>query len=163
MRELGAYLRVGGVDDETARALPVVIDAETLTRLETSTWRTDAGDIDVLVTIRDSTGARLTIADIEARAVEIEVVGVVVRLASLHDIIESKTFADRIKDREALPELERLRDDPGKSVCNGSATMMTTMHNDGALSLGPVDRLPGARRGRTHAGTRRTRSPRRRR
>ncbi len=87
-----------------------MIDAETLTRLETSTWRTDAGDIDVLVTIRDSSGARLTIADIEGRAVEIEVVGVVVRLASLHDIIESKTFADRVKDREALPELDRLRD-----------------------------------------------------
>ena len=114
LRELGAYLRVGGVDDETARALPVVIDAETLTRLETSTWRTDAGDMDVLVTIRDSSGARLTIADIEERAVEIEVVGVVVRLASLQDIIESKTFADRVKDREALPELERLRDDPGQ-------------------------------------------------
>jgi hypothetical protein len=108
----GAYLRVGGVDDETARALPVVIDAATLARLETSTWRTEAGDLDVLATIRDSKGARLTIDAIEGRATEVDVVGVAVRLASLHDIIESKIFADREKDREALPELERLREQP---------------------------------------------------
>jgi hypothetical protein len=57
LRELGAYLRVGRVDDNTARAVPVVIDASTLARMETSTWRSDAGDVDVLATIRNSDGA----------------------------------------------------------------------------------------------------------
>ncbi len=88
----------------------MVIDAATLERVETSTWRTDAGDLDVLTTIRDSAGARLAITDIEDRATDIDVAGVRVRLASLNDIIESKSFADRVKDREALPELRRLRD-----------------------------------------------------
>jgi hypothetical protein len=111
LRELDAFLRVGGVDDETAKALPVVVDGATLARLETSTWRTDAGDVDVLATIRDSQGRRLGIDDIEDRATTVVVVGVTVRLASLDDIIESKRFADRDKDREALPELERLRDE----------------------------------------------------
>jgi predicted nucleotidyltransferase len=64
-----------------------------------------------LATIRDSQGRRLGIDDIEDRATTVVVVGVTVRLASLDDIIESKRFADRDKDREALPELERLRDE----------------------------------------------------
>jgi predicted nucleotidyltransferase len=36
------------------------------------------------------------------------VTGVAVRVAALQDIVESKRFAGRDKDREALPELERL-------------------------------------------------------
>jgi predicted nucleotidyltransferase len=111
MRELDAFLPVGGLDDATAKALPVVVDDATLARLETSTWRTDAGYVDVLATIRDSQGRRLGIEDIEDRAATVVVVGVTVRLASLDDIIESKRFADRHKDREALTELERLRDE----------------------------------------------------
>jgi hypothetical protein len=64
-----------------------------------------------LATIRDSQGRRLGIEDIEDRATTVVVVGVTVRLASLDDIIESKRFADGDKDREALTELERLRDE----------------------------------------------------
>lgn len=86
LRGLGAHLRVGGLDDETARALPVVIDAAMLQRVETSTWRTDAGDIDVLTVMRDSGGARLGFSDVEGRATEIAVVGIPVRLAGLHDM-----------------------------------------------------------------------------
>lgn len=36
--------------------------------------------------------------------------GLVIRVASLDDIIESKRAADRDKDRRALPYLESLRD-----------------------------------------------------
>ena len=39
-------------------ALPVQIDAETLARTELSTWRTDAGDLDLLGDIPDREGAR---------------------------------------------------------------------------------------------------------
>jgi hypothetical protein len=35
--------------------------------------------------------------------------GVVIRVAALADIIDSKQHAGRTKDRDALPELEELR------------------------------------------------------
>lgn len=108
LRELGAFLRVGGLSDEEARALPVVIDAHSLAATEVSTWRTDAGDLDVLATIRGEHGERRQFADLVGRSNETVVTGVTVRVASLQDIVESKRFAGRDKDLEALPELERL-------------------------------------------------------
>jgi hypothetical protein len=48
LRELDARLRVAGMTDEEARQLPVVIDAATLRGFGSTTWRTDAGSIDVL-------------------------------------------------------------------------------------------------------------------
>jgi hypothetical protein len=48
MRELNARLRVAGVTDEDASMLPIGVDADTLGRMELSTWRTDAGDFDIL-------------------------------------------------------------------------------------------------------------------
>jgi predicted nucleotidyltransferase len=42
--------------------------------------------------------------------VDQEIGGVRVHVAGLDDIIASKEHADRGKDREALPELRRLRD-----------------------------------------------------
>jgi hypothetical protein len=108
LRDLGAFLRVGGLTDEEAQALPVVIDARSLAATEVTTWRTDAGDLDVLATIRGEHGERRQYADLVQRASETVVTGVTVRVASLQDIVESKRFAGRDKDLEALPELERL-------------------------------------------------------
>ncbi|MDP9453679.1 MAG: hypothetical protein M3P97_09915 [Actinomycetota bacterium] len=51
LRELNARLRVAGLSDEEAAALPTQLDRDTLGRMEISTWRTDAGDLDVLVDI----------------------------------------------------------------------------------------------------------------
>jgi hypothetical protein len=109
LTELGAFLRVGGLDDEEARALPVVLDGPALAAMEISTWRTEAGDIDVLANLRDAAGHRLGFVELVDRAKEISVGGVRVRVAGLTDIIESKRFADRDKDRAAIPELEALR------------------------------------------------------
>ena len=108
LRDLGAFLRVGGMSDDDARALPVVLDAQALRRMEVSTWRTSAGDLDVLRTLRDESGGRLVFEDLEQRAVRILVNGIDVHLAGLRDIVASKWFAGRDKDWEALPELERL-------------------------------------------------------
>ncbi len=108
LRDLGAFLRVGGLSDEEARALPVVIDGRSLAATEVTTWRTDAGDIDVLSTLRGEHGERRRFGDLVDRSSETVVTGVTVRVASLQDIVESKRFAGRDKDREALPELERL-------------------------------------------------------
>lgn len=112
LRELGAFLRVGGLSDNEARELPVVIDARMLAATEISTWRTEGGDLDVLATIGGAQGERHRYDDLEARANQTTVTGVVVRVASLRDIVESKRAAGREKDHEALPELERLLDEP---------------------------------------------------
>lgn len=108
LRDLGAFLRVGGMSDDEARALPVVLDAPALRGMEVSTWRTSAGDLDVLRTLRVEGGARLAFEDLEPRAVRILVNGIDVHLAGLRDIVASKRFAGRDKDRDALPELEAL-------------------------------------------------------
>jgi hypothetical protein len=112
--ELGAFLRIGGMTDEEARALPVVIDGRSLEGMEVSTWRTEAGDLDVLHHLRGDHGDRLVYETLEPRGTAIEIVGVQVRLAGLADIAASKRFADRDKDRAALPELERLLRESGE-------------------------------------------------
>jgi hypothetical protein len=108
--ELNARLRVEGMTDEESRALPLPIDAESLARMDISTWRTDAGDLDVLTAIPTRDGGRARFEELVARSERVEVGGVVVMVAGLEDIIASKEWADRPKDREALVELRALRD-----------------------------------------------------
>ena len=111
LRELGARLRVAGLTDDEARQLPVIIDAATLHAFGSTTWTTDAGPLDVLRELPVA-GARRTFDELLERSTDVDVAGVVVHLASLDDIIDSKTHADRPKDRDALPELLRLRSEP---------------------------------------------------
>jgi hypothetical protein len=111
MHELNAYLRVGGLSDEEARALPTRVDADSLARMDISTWRTDAGDLDVLTAIPTRDGGRAFYDDLATRATRIDIGEVTVHVAALSDIIASKEWADRPKDREALDELRHLRDD----------------------------------------------------
>jgi hypothetical protein len=96
------------MSDEEARSLPVTIDAETLLNFGSSTWMTDAGPLDLLVELRDRDGGRHDFVDLSARAVGYEVGELTVLLASLDDIVASKEFAGRDKDRDALPELNEL-------------------------------------------------------
>jgi len=56
-------------------------------------------------------GGRATYSDILDRASSVDFAGVRVLVAALDDIIASKEWADRPKDREALVELRALRDD----------------------------------------------------
>lgn len=108
LRDLSARLRVGGMTDDEARQLPVVVDVATLRSFGSSTWTTDAGPLDVLVELRDRVGGRHPYGDLVARHVASDIDGVIVRLAALEDIISSKEFAGREKDLEALPELRLL-------------------------------------------------------
>lgn len=94
--------------DEEARALPTIVDGKSLEGMEISTWRTAAGDIDVLHHLCYELGERLQFDDLTERSLVIHVVGIDVRLAGLRDIVTSKRFAGRDMDREALQELERL-------------------------------------------------------
>lgn len=110
MRELNARLRVDGMTDEESRALPLPLDAASLAHLDISTWRTDAGDLDVLTGIPTLTGDRASYDDLVARAERVQIGGVVVMVAGLDDIIASKEWANRPKDRAALVELRELRE-----------------------------------------------------
>lgn len=108
MRELNARLRVGGLSDEEATALRTPVDADLLGRMEISTWRTDAGEFDVLTDIPAVDGHRLHYDELIGRAETLQVHGAVVRVAALDDVIASKEWADRPKDHEALSELRDL-------------------------------------------------------
>lgn len=112
MRELHARLRVEGMSDDEAAALPVVIDAAMLSGLQISTWTTDAGWLDILNDMPGADGKRRTYDDLAASVVRITMGALVAPLAPIEAIIASKQWADRPKDREALPELRRLADRP---------------------------------------------------
>ena len=110
MRELNARLRVEGLSDAEATQLPTQLDALTLNAMEISTWTTDAGDLDVLVFLPGPGGARRLYEDLALDARRLDYEGVTVQVAGLGDIIASKEWANRPKDREALPELRALLD-----------------------------------------------------
>jgi len=110
MRDLHARLRVEGLSDDEAAQLPVQITGSTLVRMEISTWRTDGGDLDILAAIPDEGGRHMSYRELVERASELNLDGIVLRVASLDDIIASKEWSNRPKDREALPELRSLRE-----------------------------------------------------
>jgi hypothetical protein len=109
LRDLGAHLRVDRMSDAEMAALAIPVDAETLARLELSTWRTRVGDIDVLADIPSADSSRRTYEDLLPGSLRLIADGVTVRVASLDDVIASKEAAGRAKDRDALPELRTLR------------------------------------------------------
>ncbi len=78
--------------------------------MEISTWRTETGGFDVLVDLPDATGRRRSYDELVGRARSLGVDGIPVRAAALEDLIASKEWANRPKDREALPELRTIRD-----------------------------------------------------
>jgi hypothetical protein len=119
MRELNARLRVAGLSDDEAAALPVQLDGLTLSRSQISTWLTDAGYLDVLVDMVNRQGHRQRYEDLEGAAEELTVAGVQVRVAGLDDIIASKEHAGRPKDHEALPELYQLQTSTGDTSSDG--------------------------------------------
>ncbi len=109
MRDLNARLRVEGLRDEEWSLLPVRLTGSTLARLEISTWRTDAGDLDILADIPGEGGRHLVYEDLIGRASELNLDGIVVRIAALDDVIASKEWSNRPKDDDALSELRHLR------------------------------------------------------
>lgn len=107
MVELDARLRVEGLGEDERLSFP--IDRHSLARLEVSTWRTDAGDLDILIGIPDLSGRIVRYEELATRAEHLELLGVGVAAVSLDDLVASKEWAGRPKDHEALPELRRLR------------------------------------------------------
>ncbi len=95
---LGARLR--GVTDD----VPFVPDGRTLRRTRVLTLDTAAGWLDLLA---EPDGAPVY-AQLRERAVDEDVGGIVVRVASLADLIAMKKAAGRPKDLIAVEELEAI-------------------------------------------------------
>ncbi len=105
LQVLGAQLRIEG---GSTVAFP--IDPVSLRRFEVSTWRTDAGDVDVIHGIPTSERGRLaSYEDLAANGTAANAYGIAIRLAGLDDIIASKQALSRTPVLEALPGLRRLQ------------------------------------------------------
>ena len=104
LADLGAGLRVEGLDE------PFTVPDHSgafLGTLELSTWRSSAGDVDVLRFLPSPTHD-VGYDELRSRASVFTVAGTEVLVADLKDVIASKETVDRPSDREALPELRRL-------------------------------------------------------
>ena len=106
LRELDARLRVAGMSDEEARALNVQLDVHSLQGMGNSTWTTDAGQFDILSDLKNETGGPVPYEVLVTRSSVVVVDGYHVHVAAVSDVIAAKTYANRAKDREALPELK---------------------------------------------------------
>lgn len=103
LQELGATLRVAGVDE----ALPFLLDGRTLAAGGSFTFRTDAGDLDVMATPSGTGG----FPDLDAGAAAYDLGdGLVVRVVSLDDLIRMKEASGRPKDEAHLHVLAVLRE-----------------------------------------------------
>jgi hypothetical protein len=103
LRELGAQARVAG---ETQGVPEVALDVRTFRKTQSMSLVTRHGFLDLAFWPDGTKGY----ADFIQAAEEADVLGVSVAVATLDDIIRSKTAAGRAKDLDALGELERLRD-----------------------------------------------------
>lgn len=98
LTELGAQVRF---DDEV---LPFSHDAESLAAANVWNLRTSFGDLDISMVPSGTTGY----ADLVRESVELDVLGVLVPIASLADVIRSKQAANRPKDQRVLPVLREI-------------------------------------------------------
>ncbi len=99
LTELDAKVRAEGVEP-----LPFVHDADSLAAAPVWNLTTTFGDLDISLMPTGTRGYE----DLRRDAVEVEIRGIPVLLASLADIVRSKGAAGRDKDRRALPVLREL-------------------------------------------------------
>jgi len=109
MHELNARARTGGyLDAETLELSKALVHEDLIGSTEITTWQTDAGPLDILRELPAANAAPSRYHDLIVRSSASVVGSVAVQLASLDDIIASKRWANRPKDRAALDELEAL-------------------------------------------------------
>ena len=102
LKDLHAVLRVAGVTED----LPFNLDGRTLAAGDSFTFRSDAGDLDVLGTPSGTGGFR----DLDADATTYDLgEGLLVRVVSLDDLIRMKEAASRPKDQAHLHVLAALK------------------------------------------------------
>jgi hypothetical protein len=93
--------------DTEVDGLPFDCSAAFFDGVEMANLTTDAGDVDIAFRPAGSAGYD----DLIKRAVKFDIDGHQVMVASLDDIIHSKSVANRPKDRATLPILLALRDE----------------------------------------------------
>jgi hypothetical protein len=98
--ELGARVRTQGVEGGLA------FERDAASRGAVGVWNlgTPFGDLDISFVPKGTTGY----ADLAKDASDVEVFGLVVRVASLADVIRSKQAANRPKDQRVLPVLREI-------------------------------------------------------
>jgi hypothetical protein len=101
LQDLGAKLR--GVDEE----VPFLLDAATLAAGDHFTFRTRAGDLDVLGSPSGVSG----FDELARDAVAFDLDGLTVLVASIDDLIRMKRAAGRAKDLIEVEVLAALRDE----------------------------------------------------
>ena len=101
LQELGAKLR--GVDED----VPFLLDAKTLAAGDHFTFRTQAGDFDLLGTPAGVQG----FAELADRAKTFDIDGIAVIVASIDDLIRMKRAAGRAKDLIEVEVLAAVRDE----------------------------------------------------
>ena len=97
------HARLRGVEDD----VPFILDAKTLKAGDHFTFITDAGDLDILGTPAGSSGYD----DLASEAVETELDGFRVLVASIEDLMAMKRAAGRAKDIAEVEILGALRDE----------------------------------------------------
>ena len=112
LRELGAHFRGPDVPEDT----PFQLDALTLRHGDSFTFATEAGAFDILGTPSGTTG----FDDLDAGATSIDLGrGLVVRVASLDDLMRMKRAAGRPKDLIQLEHLGALREEIARFRARG--------------------------------------------
>lgn len=100
LRDLDARVRAAGTDEP----LPFAHDADSLAGTAFWNLTTRLGDLDISFEPSGTTGY----LDVRRDAVATPIGDVIVRIASLADVIRSKEAAGRDKDRRALPVLREI-------------------------------------------------------
>ena len=100
LRELQARIRTHAVPD----GLALDHDAESLAGAAVWNLTTPYGDLDLSFTPSGTGG----FAQLDRDAIDVDLDGVVIRVASLEDIVRSKQAANRDKDRRVLPVLREI-------------------------------------------------------
>ena len=138
--ELGWRLRAEGLTDAEAKQLSArqPMHPDNL-RARMTTLMTDAGAVDILPAIPSAAGESpgRDYSALSEQAIDHQVLpGVTVRIASLEHIIESKQWAARPKDRQALPELITLANEATQRANPGGAGLVDVRDDyvDGAPS-----------------------------
>lgn len=100
LTEMDARIRTEGVEE----GLPFAHTGSSLA--DAAVWNliTDYGDLDISFVPNGTTG----FSDLNRDAIGMTIAGVVVRVASLADIIRSKQAANRPKDQRVLPTLREI-------------------------------------------------------
>ncbi|MGH3446983.1 MAG: hypothetical protein ACRDQA_26840 [Nocardioidaceae bacterium] len=100
LTDLDAKVRVEGVPD----GLPFAHDAQSLEVVQAWNLTTAHGDLDISFVPSGTSGY----SDLSQDAEPMDLVGVLVQVASLADVIRSKQAANRPKDQRVLPTLRDI-------------------------------------------------------